>query len=78
MDLTFCDTTALIRNVINAASIGSSDHASVLFRLNLRKASHRFFLKRDFAAAEYSMIRRYFAEVDWIGFLYAVETVGKM
>lgn len=69
LELLFCNVTSSVKRVDLSAPLGSSDHASVLFELNVPTVSPDTVWIRDFKLANYRDSGRYLDDVDWFGLL---------
>ncbi|KAK6024464.1 hypothetical protein OSTOST_09723, partial [Ostertagia ostertagi] len=68
LDLIFCNDVALIGEVEVLPPIGSSDHASAEFTLNVSPptVTQRKWV-RDFSKTKYEAIEQYLGNIDWVG-----------
>ncbi|KAK6015335.1 endonuclease/exonuclease/phosphatase family protein, partial [Ostertagia ostertagi] len=77
LDLLLVNNMELVTSTQVLAPIGGSDHASVLFELNI-EAEYRVntVFKRDFRTANFDVIIEYLNNVDWYGSFNSVDTVN--
>ncbi|KAK6032113.1 endonuclease/exonuclease/phosphatase family protein [Ostertagia ostertagi] len=76
LDLVLCNDDHLIHRLEMQAPIGNSDHASIIFDLNvssLNVAPRRWI--RDFNKANYGAIGNYLSDIDWVGSFATVNSI---
>ncbi|XGW28756.1 hypothetical protein V3C99_008503 [Haemonchus contortus] len=78
LDLIFCNEVALIGEVEVLPPIGSSDHASASFTLNVEPlaVAQRKWV-RDFGKARYDAVEEHLSSIDWVGSFATVDTIDE-
>ena len=78
LDLVLCNEAKIVSKLHVDCPIGSSDHSSVNFQLNLSGHIPSYILKRDFKAADFQAIRNFLGNIDWIGSFASCSSVNDM
>lgn len=78
LDLILCNKSGFVSNVQIGPPVGSSDHASVTFQLDLKRKSKEIRWVRDYRCADYYQIGTYLAGIDWVGMMNSGGTVNQL
>lgn len=74
-DLVFCNKRDFVSDVQTGPPIGSSDHATVTFCLDLTHKSKEVRWVRNFKHADYNQIGIFLTSIDWVGIMSSGRTV---
>lgn len=76
LDLVLSNRVGLIDSVVVGPPIGSSDHSSVTFKMNLPKESDLMVAKRDYSTVNLQAVANFLANVDWYSSLDSLVSVN--
>ncbi|EYC34129.1 hypothetical protein Y032_0001g262 [Ancylostoma ceylanicum] len=75
LDLVFTNKETLVRGVTVGPPVGTSDHATVAFGVELPMINPTYLFLRSYKDADFDAIRMYLSDIDWYGSLDSVQTV---
>lgn len=78
LNLLFCNSPEIVKNVEIIPPIGGSDLAAVEFNLDIRGLQSPTRKRRDFSTADYSGVQHYLSNIDWIGSFGTASSVNEM
>ena len=76
LDLVLCNIDSLITHLSVGPPIGTSDHCSISFNIDLVIHRSNFLIKKDYKKANFDMINEYLLNVDWYGSFSAAKSVN--
>ncbi|EYB81617.1 hypothetical protein Y032_0378g294 [Ancylostoma ceylanicum] len=78
LDLVLSTNPEIISDIRLGAPVGSSDHKSITFNLNISRQQPILVARRNFKDADFDKINQYLLGVDWYGSFGSVLTVNDM